>query len=765
MEAVVFLGVLLFALLIQQSQAGKEGQDATIRLIGGATRCSGQVQINIQDTWFSVCRTNWDEPEGQVVCRQLGCGSLVSPYANYKDKAPSHPVWNDMVSCVGDEASLLNCSRQGNGTHDLCPETYRAAVACHQDGGPNLPDPMSIRLVNGTTAYSGRVEIYYNGEWGTVCGQNSWSHTDGQVVCHQLGYSDVVGVRDHYDPFGVGNGTIMLSYVDCDGSEDFLGNCSHQGWYKHNCDHYYDVGVICKMMQSEASMVRLMDGTSQYNGRVEVYYNGEWGTVCDDGWNLNDAQVVCRQLGLGPAVSIGGPYGRGKGPILLSDVACEGTETSISDCDQPGWYPQTSCHHREDAGVICGVPEDPTVTVRLVQGGQESLGMGMVEAYHNGEWGAVCGKTFSILEADVVCGQLGFRKALEVKEPGFYGDGDFIILSGVQCTEDVKQLEDCQLTEWYPAHSVCTSHDTAGLRCDVESKPITVVSVDVRLTGSPSHKEGQVEVYHDGLWGTICVTGFDMHAANVVCKQLGFYAARYIPSDGRFSDGRKPILLDKLPCRTGTEESVANCVPLEWYRHDWHNCKPEETAAVVCYGSMIDSELDIVIRLNNGSKVSNGRVEVYHHSIWGSVCGAGLTQNEAQVACRQLGYKEGQVVQETGYYGSGTGDISMWAFSCVGTELLVQDCATIEWYDASKHVCDEKKTAGIVCSTGDSETSSSTSKKSQLAIMLALLLAIMALVLSAVAGYCLFVRRSRRTEAATQMRYAVLDRQDNSSAY
>ena len=57
---------------------------------------------------------------------------------------------------------------------------------------------------------------------------------------------------------------------------------------------------------------------------------------------------------------------------------------------------------------------DPTVTVRLVQGGQESLGMGMVEAYHNGEWGAVCGKTFSILEADVVCGQLGFRKALEV---------------------------------------------------------------------------------------------------------------------------------------------------------------------------------------------------------------------------------------------------------------------------------------------------------------------------------------------------------------
>ncbi len=108
---------------------------------------------------------------------------------------------------------------------------------------------------------------------------------------------------------------------------------------------------------AEISKVRLTDGTTPYNGRVEVQYNGEWGTVCDDGWDLKDAQVICRQLGFGPAVSIGGPYGKGKGAILLSDSACQGTETSISDCDHPGWYPQTHCTHIEDAGVICGVPE------------------------------------------------------------------------------------------------------------------------------------------------------------------------------------------------------------------------------------------------------------------------------------------------------------------------------------------------------------------------------------------------------------------------
>ena len=88
---------------------------------------------------------------------------------------------------------------------------------------------------------------------------------------------------------------------------------------------------------------------------MEVNYNGEWGTVCDDGWSSNDAYVVCRQLGFG---SSGTPYssayfGQGSGPILLDNVACTGSELTLASCGHLGIGTIRSCSHYEDAGVRC----------------------------------------------------------------------------------------------------------------------------------------------------------------------------------------------------------------------------------------------------------------------------------------------------------------------------------------------------------------------------------------------------------------------------
>ena len=87
---------------------------------------------------------------------------------------------------------------------------------------------------------------------------------------------------------------------------------------------------------------------------MEVYFSGEWGTVCDDGWDLNDTQVVCRQLGFGSAIDVArnAHYGLGSGQIWLDEMSCVGTELTIADCSPIIWG-NHDCSHAEDAGVQC----------------------------------------------------------------------------------------------------------------------------------------------------------------------------------------------------------------------------------------------------------------------------------------------------------------------------------------------------------------------------------------------------------------------------
>ena len=87
---------------------------------------------------------------------------------------------------------------------------------------------------------------------------------------------------------------------------------------------------------------------------MEVYHNGNWGTVCDDAWDLQDATVVCRQLGYGTAVGALGfaAFGRGSGRIWYANVNCSGREANLAQCDHDGLVVH-NCYHSQDAGVIC----------------------------------------------------------------------------------------------------------------------------------------------------------------------------------------------------------------------------------------------------------------------------------------------------------------------------------------------------------------------------------------------------------------------------
>ena len=100
--------------------------------------------------------------------------------------------------------------------------------------------------------------------------------------------------------------------------------------------------------------IRLAGGSGPHEGRVEIFHDNVWGTVCDDGWGLEDAVVVCRQLGYPSAVGafLFAHFGQGSGPIWLDEVGCIGTETNLTQCDHDGFGIE-DCIHFEDAGVRC----------------------------------------------------------------------------------------------------------------------------------------------------------------------------------------------------------------------------------------------------------------------------------------------------------------------------------------------------------------------------------------------------------------------------
>ena len=112
--------------------------------------------------------------------------------------------------------------------------------------------------------------------------------------------------------------------------------------------------ILFHFTLTDGQNVRLVGGQNKFEGRVEIYHSGTWGTICDDQWDLYDGHVVCNMLGYGTAVSAptGAHFGSGTGEILLDEVLCHGIESNIAFCSHSA-YRDHNCDHNEDAGVIC----------------------------------------------------------------------------------------------------------------------------------------------------------------------------------------------------------------------------------------------------------------------------------------------------------------------------------------------------------------------------------------------------------------------------
>ncbi|XP_049340546.1 deleted in malignant brain tumors 1 protein-like isoform X2 [Astyanax mexicanus] len=625
----------------------------SVRLVDGGSRCAGTVEVLHRGQWGTVCDDYWDMRDAAVVCRELGCGEAIDAPRRARFGSGSGPIWVEYANCAGSESSLKNC-RSYDWGRQRCNHDEDAGAVCAD----------SVRLVDGGHRCAGRVEVFYNRTWRSVCGKN-WDIRDAAVVCRELGCGEAVFKNVQFGPRSA-----WMDDVNCSGSESSVKHCRSAGWVEQICNRL--AGVIC-------SGVRLV-GRSRCSERVEVLHGESWVTVCDADFDQQGAEVVCRELGRGSPVEVLGAaaFGRVEGQVWSEELQCRGNESQIHFCPKSSSL-KHNCSHDNDVGLACS----GHTQARLMNGSDSCSGR--VELQYLSEWGTVCDVSWDMRAASVLCAQLKCGSSVAVLGSDWFGEGSGRIWADVfDWQGNETHLLKCPISSW--SRTACSHEQYAGVICSGSS--LASHEGGVRLSGG-MECEGEVEVFFRQDWRRVLLDSWSESEASVVCRQLGCGSVLNISSSSSSSPEHSYMCVTGFNC-SGSEAHLRNCSSSQAV-----NCSSTEQLYITCSGT--SNTVHSSIRLVGSGGDCAGRLEVFHSGSWGTVSDELWDIEDAQVVCRQLqcGVALSAPVPVPARFGSGTGPIWLNEVECEGNEASLWNC---RYQLCGEDECGHKDDVGVVCS-------------------------------------------------------------------
>uniref|UniRef100_A0A669C7V7 SRCR domain-containing protein n=1 Tax=Oreochromis niloticus TaxID=8128 RepID=A0A669C7V7_ORENI len=552
----------------------------SVRLLNGTSLCSGRLEVNYnqsnqsKQSWTSVCEADFDQQDAEVVCRELGCGPPSTLQgALYGDVGA--PVWSKEFQCEGHESALLDC-RSSNSTRSSCSPGKAVGLTCSEP----------IRLVGGASRCAGTLEMNL-GEWRPVAGDN-WALREAAVACKQLDCGSALAIEHRKSS---DRPVWRIQY-------DFVQSGSPLTELVISVNSSSTLDLTC------SDSVRLLNGPSLCSGRLEINYNQSnqskqsWTSVCEDHFDQQDAEVVCRELGCGPPSALQGAlYGDVGAPVWSKEFQCEGHESTLLDCRSSS-STRNSCSPGKAVGLTCSEP------IRLVGGASRCAGT--LEA-KIGEWRPVGGYDWALREAAVACKQLDCGSALAIEHrkssdrPVWRIQTDFV-RSGFPLREYVISVN---------------SSSTVDLTC----------SDSVRLLNGPSLCSGRLEVNYNQSnqskqsWTSVCEADFDQQDAEVVCRELGCGPPSALQG-ALYGDVGAPVWSKEFQCE-GHESTLLDCRSSNSTRN---SCSPGKAVGLTC------SE---PIRLVGGASHCAGTLEMKLGE-WRPVHTMARTLKEPAAFCKHL---------------------------------------------------------------------------------------------------------------------------------